>query len=92
MSSDTPTEASVAAWMVEELRRRKHLYQEQTAWDIKRLFGKSFIYDNANGNPAISKAVLKEFNKVTKEEVVWSRSERYWRVRMPTDKPGRQQD
>lgn len=89
---DAPTDASIAAWMVDELRQNKHLYQEQAAWDIQRNFGKAFVYVNTNGNPAISKGVLKEFNKLTKEGVVWSRSERYWRGRLPTDKPGRQQE
>lgn len=90
---ESPTGATrVAAWMAEELKKQLHLYQEQTAKDIQRLFGKSFVYNNANGNPAISKSVLKEFNKLTKEDVVWSRGERYWRARIPTDKPGRQQD
>jgi len=92
MTDGERTDADIALWMVEELKRRKFLYQEQTAWDIKRLFGKSFVYDNANGNPAISKSVLKEFTKLTKEDVVWSRGERYWRARIATDKPGRQQD
>lgn len=92
MKEDNPTAASVAVWMLEELRQKKNLYQEQVAWDIKRRFGKSLIYDNANGNPAISKAVLKEFNKITKDDVVWSRSERFWRARVPSDKPGRQQE
>ena len=92
MSHDEKTDADVAAWMVEELKTKKNLYQEQVAWDIKRRFGKSFVYDNANGNPAISKSVLKEFNKLTKENVVWSRSDRYWRARAASDKLGRQQD
>lgn len=89
---EAPTNATVAAWMIQELQSRKHLYQEQVAWDIKRLFGKSFVYDNANGNPAISKSVLKEFNKLTKDDVVWCRSDRYWRARAAWDKPGRQQE
>ncbi|MTV30106.1 hypothetical protein GJ654_03755 [Rhodoblastus acidophilus] len=78
-------------WMVEELQRKNHLYQEEAAWDIQRKFGKPFVYDNANGNPAISRGVLNEFNKLT-PDVVWSRGERFWRERIPSDKPGRQQD
>jgi hypothetical protein len=92
MNDEPPTDATVAAWMMQELQRRKNLYQEQVAWDIKKLFGKSFVYDNENGNPAISKSVLKEFTKLTKKDVVWSRSDRFWRARQSSDKPGRQQD
>lgn len=87
-----PIDADVAAWMVEELGRKDHLYQEQAAWDIQRKFGRSFVYDNENGNPAISKSVLKHFNALTKDNVVWSRSERFWRTREANDKPGRMQD
>jgi len=86
-----PTDADVAAWMVEELQRKSHLYQEEVAWDIQRKFGKPFVYDNENGNPAISPGVLKEFKKLT-PDVVWSRGERFWRARIASDKPGRQQD
>lgn len=82
----------VANWMVEELTKRKNLYQEQAAWDIKKKFGNTFVYDNANGNPAISKDVLNAFGKLTIEDVVWSRSERVWRKRGHRDKPGRQQE
>ncbi len=92
MNEEQPPDATIATWMVEQLREGRHLYQEQVAWDIKRLLGKSFVYDNENGNPAISKSVLKAFNKLTKDNVVWSRAERLWRARMPTDKLGRQQD
>lgn len=87
-----PTEFDVAAWMVEELQRRKHLYQEEAVWEIKKKFDNSFVYDNENGNPAISKSVLKEFKKLTADDVVWERGERCWRMRMATDKSGRQQD
>ena len=58
MNDKRPTDATVAAWMVEQLRGRRHLYQEQVAWEIRRLFGKSFVYNNENGNPAISKSIL----------------------------------
>jgi hypothetical protein len=70
---------------------KKYLYQEQVAWDIQRLFGRPFVYANANGNPAISKTVLRVFNKLTKEDVVWCRGDRFWRARASSDKPGRQQ-
>lgn len=87
-----PTDSEVAAWMVEEFQRKKHLYQEEVVWEIKKKFGDSFVYDNENGNPAISKSVLKEFRKLTADDIVWERGERCWRTRITTDKSGRQQD
>jgi uncharacterized protein DUF6953 len=70
MSDEQPTDAAIAAWMLEQLREKRQIYQEQVAWDLRRKYGKQFTYDNANGNPAISKSVLKEFNKLTK--AMWS--------------------
>ena len=81
----------VANWMLEQLREGRPLYQDDAAWKIKKQFGDAFIYNNANGNPAIGKDVLKAFGKVTGDNVVWSHSERLWRQRKPNDKPGRQQ-
>lgn len=83
--------AQVAAWMLEELRREGLLYQETVVYEIARRFGEGFTYENENGNLAISRAVLNAFGRVSGDEVVWSRSERYWRPRERWDLPGRQQ-
>ena len=86
----TPSEA--AQWMFDELTRRKVLDQESAAWQLTNK-DKALTYQNDNGNLAISKGVLAEFNKLTKgDDVVWSRSERQWRFRKKYDKPGRMQD
>jgi hypothetical protein len=90
--SDESTVADVAAWMLADLQSRKYLDQQQAVWNIQRHFGKKFIYYNENGNPAIDRNVLKEFRKLTGEEVVWSRTDRQWRYRTNTDNSGRQQD
>jgi hypothetical protein len=68
------TAADVAQWMLAQVQQ-KPLYQDQAAWEILRSFGKQFTYDNANGNVAIGKDVLKEFNKFSADNVVWSRGE-----------------
>lgn len=86
----TPVEA--AQWMVDELANRRVLDQEHAAYQLHRLDA-TLTYQNDNGNLAISKDVLKEFNRLTSGgDVVWSRSERHWRQRRPYDKPGRMQD
>lgn len=91
-TGDAITASAVARWMVEELERVKHLYQEDCAHKIQLNFGMEFIYENENGNWAISKAVLKEFRKLTEGRAVWERGERMWRMRQGYDRPGRQQD
>lgn len=85
----TPDEA--AAWMIEELGKRKYLDQEVVAYKLVKI-DKTLTYHNANGNLAIAKPVLDAFRKVMPDDVVWSRSERHWRYRKPKDKPGRMQE
>jgi hypothetical protein len=67
-------------------------YQDQVVEEIAERFGEEFTYENENGNPAIDKAVLKEFRKLSSEQVVWVRGERCWRLRERDDAAGRQQE
>lgn len=86
----TPEE--VAQWMLAELDRRQHLYQEDVAHQIRINFGEEFVYLNANGNIAIGRDVLKAFRALTGDAVIWERGQRMWRRRATYDPPGRQQD
>jgi hypothetical protein len=85
------TKEEVANWMVNEVNTKPHLYQEGAARTINNQFGEEFTYKNKNHNLAINKEVLDEFNKQTKETVVWIKSDRCWRLRKERDKPSRQQ-
>lgn len=88
-----PTAADVAAFMLQQLREQTYLYQEVVVYQIQEQFGDDFVYINQNGNLAIGKDVLAQFRKLTGDDVVWERSERLWRQRMPDyDQPGRRQD
>jgi hypothetical protein len=86
------TAKDVANWMLSELENDQILYQENAVGCIQDKFGDSFVYDNQNGNMAISKEVLSEFRKLTKDNVVWFRGERHWRFREEYDEPGRRQE
>ena len=81
----------IAEWMAAEVRRVGELYQEDAVDQIERKFGSDYVYDNENGNPAISKSVLAEFRNLTAEDIIWVRGDRYWRRREEGDEPGRQQ-
>jgi hypothetical protein len=81
----------VAAWMAQEVATRE-LYQDEAATYIQRVFGAGFVYENSNGNLAISKDVLKEFSRINAGGVVWERRVKLWRKRNPHDDPGRSQD
>jgi hypothetical protein len=89
---EMPTPADVAQWMFEEVRKGDWMYQDQVVEEIAERFGEEFTYENENGNPAIDKAVLKEFRKLSSEQVVWVRGERCWRLRERDDEAGRQKE
>jgi hypothetical protein len=59
-----PTARDVAEWMLQEVIFRE-LDQDYAAHNIQRIFGGEFVYENANGNWAINRNVLKEFRKIT---------------------------
>lgn len=86
-----PTPETVARWMLAQVKAEGSLYQEEAVAEIEELFGDAFTYENDNGNPAISRAVLKAFRVVSADDIVWERGERMWRTREPFDEPGRQQ-
>lgn len=88
--STTPED--VAQWMMEEIKRVNHLYQETVVYDINNKFGDEFTYINENGNPAISEKVLAAFRRLKEGDVIWERGEKMWRFRKSFDSPGRQQD
>lgn len=85
----TPKE--VAEWMVEELARVQFLHQQTVVWQISEKFGQEFTYTNENGNLAIDRRVLREFRKLTPDNVIWDKGERMWRCRQSYDQEGRQQ-
>ena len=76
------TPEDVGRWLhdtiIENSGRRS--YQSVMVRRIRSDFGEEFSYRNKNGNWAIDKAVLKEFNKNRDEHVVWDRSDQSWRV------------
>ncbi|RJO63104.1 MAG: hypothetical protein C4542_00615 [Dehalococcoidia bacterium] len=80
---------NVAIFMLQELNRVNYLYQETVVWQIKEKFDDRYVYDNQNGNLAISKDVLREFRLLTGDNVVWERGSRLWRKRASYDMPGK---
>jgi CRISPR/Cas system CSM-associated protein Csm3 (group 7 of RAMP superfamily) len=85
------TAKGVAKWMADKMSKSAELYQEDVVWEIQSKFGKRFVYENENGNLAISRTVLKEFRKLTEDTVVWERGSRLWRKRQSYDAKGKRQ-
>jgi hypothetical protein len=89
--SDAITPNEVAQWMAAQIRANGELHQNEVVYEIEEKFGSAFVYENENGNQAISRDVLDAFKDLTTHDVVWCRGDRYWRMREPGDEPGRQQ-
>ena len=73
-NSRTPQD--VAQWMFDEVMRTGVLDHQTAVHRIQTTFGREFIYENENGNPAIDPDVLTEFKKLG-EPIVWSKSSRH---------------
>ena len=85
----TSTAAEVAEWMAKEVRASGELSQREAAATIADTFGGTHVYPYPKGKVAISRAVLAAFCELTKDEVLWIRGRRFWRLREEADGPGR---
>jgi uncharacterized protein YaaR (DUF327 family) len=77
MSSPT----AIAKWMYSQLEEYDTLYQDEIAEEIQDRFGEEFVSEDARGNLAIKKNVLKEFAALIEDTAVWDKKERMWRMR-----------
>ena len=82
-----PSARDIAKFMLERLNDSTILYQNEIVHDIQERYGDEFVYTNENGNLAINRRVLVEFQKLTENKVVWSRRKRLWRFREDFDSP-----
>jgi hypothetical protein len=80
-----------AAWMNDEVRRSKSLYQSDAVARLRKT-SKSLVLENDDGGFSIVPSVLRAFRRLTGDEVVWVRGEQMWRLRVRSDGKGRQQD
>lgn len=77
-------------WMLERFARNRCLYQDEAASNFLHLKDSTLAYYDANGNVCIAKDILRRFNDAT-PDAVYERADKFWRPRLPTDQPGRQQ-
>lgn len=84
----TPKEA--ASWMKEQVETEGLLYQETAAARLLEESDESLAYWDDTGNLCIGKSVLSAFRTIT-PDLVYERSEKFWRPRADYDRPGRQQ-
>lgn len=84
------TAQDAAEWMLEQFEAKRFLYQQEAASHLLHLHDENLAYYDARGNVCVGKEVLSAFNRLT-PDAVYERSEKFWRDRLPSDQPGRQQ-
>lgn len=72
----------VATWLLAQIEAAapRYAYQNQLVAKIRKDFGAEWSYQNANGNWAISKEVLKEFGKLKYPNLQWHSGSQAWQV------------
>ncbi|MFJ2458813.1 DUF6953 family protein [Pseudomonas neuropathica] len=81
--------SAVAQWMLQQIILDDCIYQDDVVDYLVKSKQENFLTENTDGNQVIGKAVLSEFRKLTEANVVWVKPDRYWRLRVPEDEPGR---
>ena len=79
-----------AEWMLTQFITNRFLYHEEAASHLLHLDDPELAYYDTSGNVCVGKSVLTHFNDLT-PDIVYQRVGKYWRDRLETDQPGRQQ-
>ncbi len=79
----------VAQWMLAKIDTDGCIYQDDVVDHLVRSKLEDLLIENADGNLVLSKQVLAAFRKLTPDNVVWVKPERYWRHRVAEDDEGR---
>ena len=69
----------VAEYMLQELAKDGILYQEKLVQKIQKQFGDEFVFANTHGTLSIDRKVLREFNKIKGDNILWDRDGCCWK-------------
>jgi hypothetical protein len=75
--------------MLSQIERDACIYQDDVVDRIIKAGHEELLIENADGNQVLGKGVLAAFRKLTPDNVVWVKPDRYWRFRVAEDEPGR---
>ncbi|MBN6078620.1 DUF6953 family protein [Aggregatibacter actinomycetemcomitans] len=79
----------IISWMLTKLEKDECLYQDDVVDFLIKEGKEEYTQENSEGNQVLSKRLLAEFERQTRDNVVWVKSEFYWRFRVKEDEPGR---
>ncbi len=66
------------------------LYQQDVVDYLIKLGCEHLLKENADGNLVLSTSVVTQFRKLSTNNVVWVKPDKYWRYRVPEDEDGRE--
>ena len=81
--------SDIINWMLTKLEKDGCLYQDDVVDFLIKEGDEEYTQENSEGNQVLNKKLLAEFERQTRDNVVWVRSEFYWRFRVKEDEPGR---
>lgn len=81
--------SDIVSWMVAKLEKDGCLYQDDVVDFLIKERVEEYTQENSEGNQVLNKKLLAEFERQTRDNVVWVRNEFYWRFRVKEDEPGR---
>lgn len=82
--------SEAAQWMLQRLSGEGCLYQDDAVDYLVKRKEMNLIRENSDGNEVLATSVLNDFRKLTPDNVVWVKPDRYWRYRVAEDEPGRE--
>ncbi|GIP24264.1 hypothetical protein [Paenibacillus sp. J22TS3] len=72
------SEQQIAEWMIQEIRQRGILRQEEAIEYVRSHFGEQYVFRNENGNVSLAKEVRNAFRKQHGGRVAWDRDGFFW--------------
>lgn len=82
---------AAASWMLAQINKDGCVYQDAVVDYLVRAKAEKLLKENVYGDWVIGTQLLAVFRKLTETNVVWVKSEKYWRTRVSEDEPGREQ-
>ena len=76
-------------WMKVQLEKDGCLYQDDVVDYLVKSDANSLLRENSDGNLVLERNILNAFKKLTPDNVVWVKPDKYWRFRVLEDEPGR---
>lgn len=81
--------SAASAWMMVQLEKDGCLYQDDVVDYLVKSNVDSLLRENSDGNLVLVRNLLNAFKKLTPDNVVWVKPDKYWRFRVPEDELGR---